>query len=419
MKITFVSHASFIVKTGGVSIICDPWLTGKVFNEGWGILSKPFDVNFDEIDYIYISHEHPDHFNFPTLKSISGEAKKRITILYQDHASDRLVKAFKAMGFQNVLLLPLYQWMELKEGIKLYCGSIGSMDSFLAVKDQSQTILNLNDCVLKAKQLEYVKKEIGAINYLFTQFSFASWVGNESDTSNGASRKIDAIHTQKDILDPDYIIPFASFVYFCNEENKRMNGWINSPEYIYNLGIKGLEFMYPGDSIDTTNPAFDSSNAVKKYQYDLAHLKIDPTPPIVKFEVIIEAVKKHLIDYRKKIWSPFRWLIKPFSIYIHDIDKTITIDVNKNTVYESEKNNARFIMCSQMCWYIFNFPWGADSMEVSGMYLDKKYKEPVSRYFFFRNMTTTDFISFSKPYKIYRTLQFMWRKRWEIIYRFS
>ncbi len=229
MEITFVSHASFIVQTKGKAIICDPWLTGKVFNDSWALLAKPMEVDFTKIDYLFISHEHPDHFNFPSLKKIPQADKSRIIILYQKHASARLAEAFMKMGFEKIIELPIYKWTQV-DGIRLFCGSSGSMDSFLAIDDGDQKLLNMNDCVFTEKQYNYIRRKVGKVDILFTQFSFANWVGNDSDVVDNANSKIRQMKKQMEVFNPRITVPFASFVYFCNNENARMNAWANTPE---------------------------------------------------------------------------------------------------------------------------------------------------------------------------------------------
>ena len=86
MKIRFVNHSGFIVEHAGKKVICDPWLEGTVFNNGWKLIS-PTLLKYEEfanIDYIWFSHEHPDHFYPPNLKKIAPEHKKNITILFQE-----------------------------------------------------------------------------------------------------------------------------------------------------------------------------------------------------------------------------------------------------------------------------------------------------------------------------------------------
>ena len=418
MELEFISHASFITRVNGKSIICDPWIKGKVFNEGWALLSKPGNVDWSAIDYIYVSHEHPDHFNFPTLKSIDIENRKRIKVIYQKHASLRLKKAFLKLEFQNVIELPIYKW-SLIDGIQFYCGSAGSMDAFLAIRHNNRTTLNLNDCIFNDKQYKYIKREIGQIDALFTQFSFANWVGNDKDEYNKASQKIQDIEKQIKVFNPTYTIPFASFVYFCNEENSRMNNWVNTPLAIENLNISGLNFLYPNDVVNLEKPVFQSSKAVSKYMTDFSTMKINSTPNSKSIEDILEVTHKNLITFRKSINPLFRRIVKPFSIYIHDIDKTILIDPKEGIVLQVESNEkAKYQMCSQVCWYMFAWGWGPNTLQVSGMYLDLNLNEKTSKYFFFQNMISTEYLLFRSFKKTFRTLHFFFRKKWELLYKF-
>jgi len=415
MKITFVSHAGFLTEVNGKTILTDPWTKGKAFNDSWALLSKPFDVDYSTVDYIFVSHEHPDHFSFPTLKSIPETDRKRIKIFYQKHASKRLNEAFIKLSFHSVIELPLYKWTTV-EGLDLFCGSAGSMDSFLAIKEGNQLLLNLNDCVFNKKQYEYISKSVGEVTLLFTQFSFANWVGNDKDEIGNAAKKINDIRLQLEIFKPQYTVPFASFVYFCNQENARMNAWINTPAYVESLNLPGMNFMYPGDAVDLNNPHFSSHEAVEKYMVDLAAIKIDPTPAAKSFEEIKEAVQNNLHYFKENIYAPFRRLVKPFSIYITDLNKAIEVDAQNGVIKElASGTKCRYEMCSQVCWFTFKFTWGSGTLDVSGMYRDNEFPAPPSKYFFFQNLLSTEFLSIKI---LLSSANFLWQKKWEIGYRY-
>ena len=119
MKVQFISHAGFITEAGNKKIFTDPWTKGKAFNEGWALLSTHAALNYQEIDYLFVTHEHPDHFSLPTLKAIDADTRKKIKILYQRHASPRLKIAFEKLGFKEVIELPLYKW-SIIDGIEFY-----------------------------------------------------------------------------------------------------------------------------------------------------------------------------------------------------------------------------------------------------------------------------------------------------------
>ena len=424
MQITFIAHASFMLASGQYTILTDPWLTGKAFNNGWALLSPAADVPFHAVDYIWISHEHPDHFHLPTLRAISPVDKERITLLYQRHASSRLVDAFKQLGFGRIIELPIYRWYQLAPGLDVYCGSVGSIDSFLAVRDPHDCILNLNDCILNPGQLRYIKRTIGDVSILFTQFSFANWVGNYADELNEAKRKIEQLVHQSQILSPEFIVPFASFIYFCNEENQRMNAWINTPQAIHALNLLGVNFMYPGDCWNSHQRAFQSESSIKRYMNDLQRITIDSTPQIVELEKIEKAIEKCLRDSKKFLRCIAVRKAKTFDIYLHDLDKYIIIRPSTCRYQITDatpemRRQARYVMCSQVAWYGFNFPWGFGTLAVSGMYLDRAYHtEGENPFFFYQNLLSTHALDFGGWQQAWRTLQFFWRKRGELFYRY-
>ena len=71
----FLNHSSFIMD----SILVDPWFKGSIFLNGWNLLKEfEYDINKMYYEYIYISHEHPDHFHIPTLKQIKHPNLKTI-----------------------------------------------------------------------------------------------------------------------------------------------------------------------------------------------------------------------------------------------------------------------------------------------------------------------------------------------------
>ena len=62
------------------------------------------------------------------------------------------------------------------------CGVIGGFDSYLHYKNKKYSVLNLNDCqVYDKEELQELSKKVGKIDYLFTQFGYANWAGNEGD----------------------------------------------------------------------------------------------------------------------------------------------------------------------------------------------------------------------------------------------
>jgi hypothetical protein len=77
-------------------------------------------------------------------------------------------------------------------------------------------------------------------------------------------------------------------------------------------------------------------------------------------------------------------------------------------------------MCSQVAWYAFNHTWGWNVVEGSGTYLDRQFKEKGENELWRRCITelSTDILRFDSPSRFFRTLGFLWGKKFEILYHF-
>ena len=98
-------------------------------------------------------------------------------------------------------------------------------------------ILNLNDCVLDDPSLiNIVKKTVHTQpDILLTQFSYADFAFSKSDRRCSAERKLNILKNILDSLDPKFIIPFASFVYFSAKDNFYMNDSINTIDKVFSF----------------------------------------------------------------------------------------------------------------------------------------------------------------------------------------
>ena len=70
VSIRWINHATVIIECNGVKLMTDPWLFGPAFLTGWWLATtSPVDsINLlKEVDYVYISHNHPDHLHAETL----------------------------------------------------------------------------------------------------------------------------------------------------------------------------------------------------------------------------------------------------------------------------------------------------------------------------------------------------------------
>ncbi|WP_245632365.1 hypothetical protein [Edaphobacter aggregans] len=281
--------------------------------------------------------------------------------------------------------------------------------------------MNLNDCMIEPAHLAYISRLVGKVTVLLTQFSFANWIGNRADELGEAETKLREVQQRVTLLKPEATIPFASFVYFCSQENSWMNEFAITPRRVADLGLPGVNFMYPGDEWDSDVRTFSSTEAIEKYMNDVTRPKvIDPTPSMIPIHIVQQAVDRTLRALRARFGKFTISQIKSFSIYLHDLDKVLkvnpagTCEVQDAT--EERRHAARYVMCSQVAWYGFAYSWGWGAMEVSGMYFDYRFKEP-NPLAFYLNILSTEFLNFGNVRQAKRTLEFIWAKRRELCYR--
>ena len=184
-QIEFINHASVIIKGECVSILTDPWFFGGAFNNGWMLLSETTVADaeniLDKISHIWISHEHPDHFSIPFFKKFSQLIiKNNIKILFQETKDKRVVNFLSAQKFE-VIELKNSEKLFLDDNFSVTCIKEGFYDSLLLVENHDEKILNLNDCEVRDhKKANRIVEQIGQVDVLLTQFSYAAWKGGKA-----------------------------------------------------------------------------------------------------------------------------------------------------------------------------------------------------------------------------------------------
>lgn len=124
LTIRWLNHAAVYIEANGISFITDPWLFGPAFMTGWW-LNEPSTLDsielLKEVDYIYISHNHPDHLHPETLRLVSKDKK----IIVGEFETKSTEKYLRALGFTNIIslgfndiydIVPNFQISILKSG---------------------------------------------------------------------------------------------------------------------------------------------------------------------------------------------------------------------------------------------------------------------------------------------------------------
>jgi len=381
MEIRFLNHSSYIFHSGAVSILVDPWFDGRVFQDGWALLCPtPFeDKDFSSITHIWMSHEHPDHFHPPTLKRIPEADRKRIVILFPRTPDGRVVKFLRAQGFTHILQMAANRRVELGEGVTALCSLFGEIDSWLYVQAEGKGILNTNDCGIRTRKC--AQKILGAlggpVDLLLTQFSYAYWKGNPDQKrlrEEEADRKLKYMKLQVEEFRPKDVIPIASFIWFCHEENFFLNDSINTPrkarDFLQKETNARAVILHPGESF-SPGAVHDSDASLRRYEETYAQA-IRPEN-CVKTRLVDEAKLQESAGKfitRLKATAPW-WLHKalpPTTIHLSDWNRTLSLSPAGLSPSSVSPEMADVSCTSESMEHCLRFSWGIDTMGINGRY---------------------------------------------------
>jgi UDP-MurNAc hydroxylase len=380
MKIHFVGHACIIVECPDTSILMDPWLFGKIFNDSWSLLPEPrFDpATLDKVDYLWLSHEHPDHCHFPTLDSFPAAFKERVTILFQDRDYTKVFGALRKLGYERFKRLPhrvVVPLSDKPDATKVYCYHAGLMDSAMAVLGQRQVIFNANDARISVGECKGILNEVGHVDVLLNQFSLAAYAGfepHEKYLPQRAKQILENVSSVNRALDAKVTIPFASFMYFSSLDNKYVNNFVNSARdaasYLTRHGQRAA-VLYPGDTFEV-GVDHDSSDALTRFDQlpSVDERKYDPIESKTMAE-IVAAYDSLAANMREKYSMHLLRMLLPVTIRIPDLGKTVVLRLSKGSLEEIDNaSEPDLAINSQPLWFGFKFPFGIQTLGVSARF---------------------------------------------------
>ena len=389
LNLRWVNHASLVLSDENVRLMSDPWLEGLAFNDGWKLLS-PTMFGYDEfkdITHIWFSHEHPDHFAPLVIKKIPLEYRQKITVLYQCTIDNKVAEFCKKQGFKAIIQIYPNDKIKLSEGFTVSCQKVkNDTDSWMLIEAHGKRLLNLNDCHFhrEAKRIEKVKKIVGNIDILFNQFSYARWVGNHDQVELHklkAKEQLEEMKLQIQILNPSYVVPFASFVWFCHEENYFMNASVNHIGDVYKVipewgNYKPLVF-YPNDVWDLSENWNGSKLAIDKYEKDFKNI-ITSSELVRSKQITLNDLQAVAEEFRQRCLKDNNVkkikALPPFTFYLSDYQQSFKFSYRNGLKDDNLKaENTDVSLSSQAIWYCFKNDWGFSTLEVSGRFEKPKY----------------------------------------------
>ena len=265
MKLTYHNSASVLLEDNDVKVLIDPWFLNGEYFGSWGIY-PPYNFKpeeFDDVDFIYISHIHPDHCSPLTLSKLN----KQIPILIHNFNKKFLKNNLEHLGFK-VIELENNKKTCLKNNFFInivaadncnpeICGNIlgcsfmeseyGStqIDTMAFFDNSKQVIINTNDCPfeLSEKTTKKIITQYKNVDLLLVGYSGASSYPqcfnlSEKETKLEAEMKmkkrLENALSYIEIFNPKFYMPFAGR-YTLAGKNYTLNKNRGEPDLDYAL----------------------------------------------------------------------------------------------------------------------------------------------------------------------------------------
>ena len=371
-KITFLNHSSFAIEINNTITLVDPWFKGKIFNNSWALMRETDDsiIDYSKVKYISLSHEHPDHLNWDTLKYIRSKTKNDITILYPRRNNSNVMDYCKKLGY-SFTYIDHYVETQIEEGYSITAFPAGH-DNALVYRLEDKVICNQNDAYLADESLHRLKRSFPTIDLWMFQFSLAGYYGNMDDPKTiiekGTQFHIEKFVEYQNYLKPRLSVPFASFVYFCKEYNKYINKYAVTLQQILDNATEKVQIPFYNEEILLDS---NDNNELFLEKWDkvisTCTKEIDPVKEFVGEEKIIELLHK----IRGEGYNPVRLALEFF-----DYDKCLVVDAKNNCFqfterhYVSESDIAGILPTEELYAYL-TAPWGADTLNITGAFIKK------------------------------------------------
>jgi Predicted Zn-dependent hydrolases of the beta-lactamase fold len=304
VRITGTGHAGMRIDTPAGSILCDPWVNPAYF-ASWFPFPDNSQLGWEtlgQVDYLYVSHLHRDHFDAAHLRRF---VSKKATVLLPEYPTSELEDQLRALGFASFLKTVSGEVHELDGGLKVMVQALTSPtdgpigDSSLWVEYDGVRLLNQNDA--RPSDLS-VFAELGYVHAHMLQFSGAIWypmvyeLPQSAKTAFGKQkrdRQFDRTWRYIADLKASHVFPIAGPPCFLDDELWQFN----------DLG-RDEGNIFPDQSVFLTEYAkVGGTNAVVLLPGSVAEVMADGctvTHPVPDLDEFFANKEAHLRDMRAR-----------------------------------------------------------------------------------------------------------------------
>ena len=319
LDVQFITHATLKIRGAFGTLLCDPWfLNEPVYNlSTWKYPAArvaPEDVVRD-IDYLFITHTHEDHFHIPSINHID----RNVSVLlpaYDEHPSLRAhtsERVMRELGFHNIRRLKSWETCHLG-GVTPLTRIPSAVErdhdwenSGFVIESPDCVLLNMNDNVNDVALCREIREKWPEIDIAFIQSGgVTEFPGcfrmSEAEMRKHASERKTGFADQRRTLDhirPKRVAPFAGDFCWLDEKYFHYN-WANrtTPSLFEQMmdndyGDSECELvqLYPGDT-------WNVAGGIKRFGPvpDFDHMLDEISQLKERFKPRVDAIDEFLRD---------------------------------------------------------------------------------------------------------------------------
>jgi L-ascorbate metabolism protein UlaG (beta-lactamase superfamily) len=263
----YLSHASILVILSGKRFLFDPVLAKPPHLGSWLFYPEmKMDPCLLNVDAVFVSHQHQDHFDVDFLKLLPSETK-----IYIVSGRPQFAKMFENHGIKYIEI-PENGLFDLGDGISCFgvTHEYNGIDSALAISNGKFTAYHGNDCFLSGEKLRIVKQHYPTIDVACIPFAYVHWypfllddvddIWREEEAERLINKYLEIGFSQILDLRPAVAIPFGANMFYFDDIDSDHNKAVVSPLDFKDYAIKtGFELehvikpLFAGDAVISSN----------------------------------------------------------------------------------------------------------------------------------------------------------------------
>lgn len=375
-KLFFWGHNCFLIDNDDHFLVTDPWLSDKgAFSGSWFQYPKNHHLQ-DELlklsrkkkGYIFITHEHQDHFDLETLLKVD----KSTQIIIPAFKEKFLLNSLKELGFECIELRDMKNFsIDNFLDLKLMISDVGvDHDSAILIETDSFTFFNQNDC----RVFDRLSELNVEIDFYSVQFSGANhhpscYINYTQEEQKKISEekilsKLNNVSTAINLLQCKYFVPGAGPAIFPfldpNLSLEKDNIFIHQPRldnFLRKQDITNILYPRVGDEISSSTNlkpiSGPSLNDLNKYKENLTCVW-NEYPEDFDEQQFIKVIQDRLDEIQDIAFNcdailVFKW---------DDLDGSLYVDLENKKISKNkiEKGHTYILKADKKYFYLMSSP---------------------------------------------------------------